>query len=107
MDGYQVSAEMLQQHTTNIARIMSQLDAVKDAAAAQTIPEEAFGVACREIGIVGWLVTPLHDRGVRSVTNALGKAEEIRKVLADVGRSYDQTNLEHAQAFAAEENELR
>lgn len=65
--GYQVSIDMVHQHATNILSIVSQLDAVRDAANAQTIPAEAFGLSCSQLGIIGWLVTPLHDRGVRAV----------------------------------------
>lgn len=104
--GYDVSIDMVHQHATNIVRILDQLDAVQDAAKSQTIPNDAFGLICANLGIAGWLVSPLHDRGVQAVGYAIAKAEELRANLNVVSRAYDQVELDHARLFADQKKAL-
>ena len=105
-DGYETSIEQVRQHGTNLTHIADQLDPALEAANAQSIPEDAFGVICNEIGISGWLVQPLHDRGVQSVTNAIARAEEIKDILTAVARTYDQQELRKASGFNEQSGKL-
>jgi hypothetical protein len=105
-DGYDVEVDMVQQHANNVARIVGGLDPVLQAANAQSVPNDAFGIICAQIGISGWLVTPLHDRGVTAVTNAIARAEEIKQILGTVARSYDGMEASKANAFGEQERKL-
>jgi hypothetical protein len=105
-EGYDVEVDMVQRHATNVARIAGQLDPALQAANAQSVPDEAFGIICAQIGIAGWLVSPLHDRGVTAVSNAVAQADEIKKILGAVARSYDGMETRQADAFTEQERHL-
>lgn len=99
-DGYQASVDSLRQHGTNLARIMGQLDPALEAARSASVPEDAFGIVCRELGISGWLVAPLQERGVQAVTNAVAGADEFKKNIDASARDYDQHEIQHATQLA-------
>lgn len=101
VDDYEVTADDLATHAANLVRITAKLDAALDAANAQSVPTDAFGYICQ--AVPGWFVTPLHDRGVASVQNAIARAEEIRKTIADIGRHYDQRDSANAAAFRTQQ----
>jgi hypothetical protein len=105
-EGYDVEVDMVQRHATNVARIAGQLDPALQAANAQSVPDDAFGIICAQIGIAGWLVSPLHDRGVTAVSNAVARADEIKKILGAVARSYDGMETQKANAFTEQERKL-
>jgi F420-0:gamma-glutamyl ligase-like protein len=98
-EGYDVEIDMVQRHATNVARIVGQLDQPLQAANSQSVPDDAFGIICAKIGIAGWLVTPLHDRGVTAVSNAIARADEIKQILGGVARSYDAIETQRANVF--------
>ena len=98
---YEVTADDLATHTANLARITAKLDAALDVANSHSVPTEAFGIICS--GVPGWFVTPLHDRGVAAVRNGIARAEEIREIVADIGRTYDQRDSTNAAAFRADD----
>lgn len=100
-DDYEVTADELATHAANLARITAKLDMALEAANAQTIPADAFGIICQKVP--DWFVAPLHEQGVTSVRNAIARAEEIRATVADIGRHYDQRDSANASAFRAEE----
>lgn len=105
-EGYDVEIDMVQRHATNVTRIVGQLDPALQAANSHSLPADAFGIICAQIGISGWLVTPLHDRGVTAVTNAIARAEEIKQVLGAVARSYDNLETQKAGVFRDQERHL-
>jgi hypothetical protein len=105
-EGYDVEVDMVQRHATNVARIAGQLDPALQAANAQSVPDEAFGIICAQIGIAGWLVSPLHDRGVTAVSNAVARADEIKKILGAVAHSYDGMEGQRVNTFAEQERHL-
>lgn len=99
-DGYRVDGDILTTHATNLARITAKLDTAMEAANAQSIPTDAFGYLCQKVP--GWFVAPLHDKGVSSVRNAIALAEEIRAIVGEIARHYDETESVHAAAFRQE-----
>jgi F420-0:gamma-glutamyl ligase-like protein len=105
-EGYDVEVDMVQRHATNVARIVGQLDQPLQAAKSQSVPDDAFGLICAQIGIAGWLVTPLHDRGVTTVSNAIARADEIKELLGTVARSYDDIEAQKANVFNDQERHL-
>jgi F420-0:gamma-glutamyl ligase-like protein len=105
-DGYDVEIDMVQRHATNVARIVGQLDQPLQAANSQSVPDDAFGIICAQIGIAGWLVTPLHDRGVAAVSNAIARADEIKELLGTVASSYDNIEAQKADVFTDQERHL-
>jgi excreted virulence factor EspC (type VII ESX diderm) len=105
-DGYDVEIDMVQRHATNVARIAGQLDPALQAANSQSLPDDAFGIICAQIGIGGWLVTPLHDRGVTAVSNAVARADEINHILGGVARTYDDIEIQRANVFDEQGREL-
>jgi F420-0:gamma-glutamyl ligase-like protein len=105
-DGYDVEIDMVQRHATNVARIVGRLDQPLQAAQSQSLPDEAFGIICAQIGIAGWLVSPLHERGVTAVANAIARADEVKKVLGDVASSYDSVETQRANVFTEQGDEL-
>lgn len=105
-EGYDVEVDMVQRHATNVARIAGQLDPALQAANAQSVPDDAFGMICAQIGIAGWLVSPLHDKGVTAVSNAIARADEIKKILGAVARSYDGMENQRATVFNEQERKL-
>jgi Excreted virulence factor EspC, type VII ESX diderm len=105
-EGYDVEVDMVQRHATNVARIAGQLDPALQAANAQSVPDDAFGIICAQIGIAGWLVSPLHDRGVTAVSNAVARADEIKKILGAVARSYDGMEGQRVNTFTEQERHL-
>lgn len=98
---YEVTADDLATHAANLARITAKLDAALDAANSQSVPVDAFGIICAKVP--GWFVTPLHDRGVTAVQNGIARAEEIRAIVADIGRTYDQRDSTNAAAFSSDD----
>jgi hypothetical protein len=105
-EGYNVEVDMVQRHATNVARIAGQLDPALQAANAQSVPDEAFGLICAQIGIGGWLVTPLHDKGVTAVSNAVARADEIKKILGTVASTYDGMENQRVTVFGEQERKL-
>ncbi|MFL6120883.1 type VII secretion target [Actinophytocola sp.] len=105
-DGYGVEIDMVQRHATNVTRIVGQLDPALQAANSQSLPADAFGLIGAELGIGGWLVSPLHDRGVTAVSNAIARAEEIKKTLDSVARSYDSMETDKVTIFGDQERHL-
>src|SRR5262245_22599275 len=105
-DGYEVEVDMVQRHATNVARIAGELDTPLQAANSQSLPDDAFGIICAQIGIGGWLVTPLHDRGVTAISNAVARADEINQVLGGVARTYDDIEVQRAAVFSEQEEKL-
>lgn len=105
-EGYDVEVDMVQQHATNVTRIAGQLDPALQAAKSQSVPDDAFGIICAQIGIGGWLVSPMHDRGVTAVTNAIARADEIKKLLGAVARTYDGMETQRANVFVEQEKHL-
>lgn len=105
-DGYDVEIDMVQRHAATVARIAGQLDPALRAANSQSLPDEAFGIICAQIGIGGWLVSPLHDRGVTAVTNAVARADEINQILGGVARTYDDIEAQRANVFSEQEGHL-
>lgn len=101
VDDYEVTADDLATHSANLARITAKLDMALDAANSQSVPADAFGIICQ--AVPGWFVTPLHDRGVTSVRNAIARAEEIRSTVTAIERQYDQRDAANAAAFRSEE----
>jgi hypothetical protein len=105
-DGYDVEVDMVQRHAANVARIAGQLDPALQAANSQSLPDEAFGIICAQIGIGGWLVSPLHDRGVTAVSNAVARADEINQILGGVASTYDAIEAQRANVFSEQEGRL-
>jgi hypothetical protein len=105
-DGYDVEVEMVQRHAANVTRIASQLDPALRAANSQSLPDDAYGIICAQIGIGGWLVSPLHDRGVTAVSNAVARADEIKGLLGNVARTYDDIETQRARVFTDQDDKL-
>jgi hypothetical protein len=105
-EGYDVEIDMVARHATNVTRIVGQLDTALQAANSQSLPPEAFGILCAQLGIGGWLVSPLHDRGVTAVGNAIARADEIKKTLDAVARTYDSMETDKVTTFGDQERHL-
>lgn len=105
-EGYDVEIDMVQRHATNVARIVGELDPVLQAANSQSVPDDAFGMICARLGISGWLVHPLHDRGVTAVANAIARADEVRQILGGVARTYDDIETQRATVFTDQDDHL-
>lgn len=105
-DGYDVEVDMVQRHAANVTRIASQLDPALQAVNSQSLPDDAYGIICAQLGIGGWLVSPLHDRGVTAVSNAVARAEEINQLLGGVARTYDDIEAQRARVFTDQDQKL-
>ncbi len=105
-EGYDVEVDMVRRHATNVARIVGELDPVLQAANSQSVPDDAFGIICAQLGISGWLVHPLHDKGVTAVSNAIARADEIKQTLDSVARGYDDIETQRANVFTDQDNAL-
>ncbi|CRK58171.1 hypothetical protein [Alloactinosynnema sp. L-07] len=98
-DGYSVTEDTLRAHADKVRAICGKLDAAQDAANAQGVPEDAFGVLASQVGLPGWFTGSVHERGISAVRNAIARVEEIRAILTEVDEQYAAVEDRRAEAF--------
>ncbi|RKT57320.1 type VII secretion target [Saccharothrix australiensis] len=93
-DGYDVNAEQLRAHATNVAAIEARFAAVRAASAHIAQDDQAYGLLC------GWISSVLEERHVKqdeliaSVEENLSLVGEALRASADEYEAIDEANAQ-------------